>query len=132
MRDIYLCLAINWESWLDVCSLFNFEMEHTTTCLRCNHTNKSETTQMTMELQVPPDMSNLNNYLENSLNTCELVTKKCEESCRVEVQVEKRSKLKCGVSTKFFTDVMTRAISSSEGFDMIRNRVISTNELFIR
>ena len=101
MRDIYLCLEENVVSWPDVCSLFEFQMEHTVTCLKCEHTNKVESTQMFMELQVPPDMSILNNYVESSLNTSELVTKNCEENCKVEVQAEKSSKLKRGLSTKF-------------------------------
>ena len=66
------------------------------------------------------------------MNESDLVTKICEEKCKVEVQAEKRSQLKCGLSAKFFTVVMSRVIKENGRFEVKRNRVISSNEFFVR
>ena len=126
VRDLLLCLETNVEDWPDVCSLFQFKMKHSTTCLKCYHTNSSETIQMYLEVQVPPDMSIFNKSLEEVLNQSELVTKKCEENCKVDVQAEKRMQIQSGNDVKFLIVVMTRGIWTK------MNRVIATNELFVR
>ena len=87
---------------------------------------------MYIELQVPPDMSILNKSLEEFLNQSELVTKKCEETCKVEVQAEKRTQLMSGRDVNFLTVVMTRSIWSNAEFKVIQNRIIAVNELFVR
>ena len=123
---------MNSDSWPEVCNLFEFKVKQSITCLKCYHTNHVESSQMYIELQVPPDMSILNKSLEEFLNQSELVTKKCVETCKVEVQAKKRTQLMSGRDVNFLTVVMTRSIWSNAEFKVIQNRIIAVNELFVR
>ena len=107
-------------------------MTHATKCCFCNHVNQSETTQMYIELQVPPDDTNLNDSVEDFLNSSSLVGLRCEEGCHQFVQSEKTSKLTQASETEFFIVILTRGMQTVEGFKLIKNRVTATNDAFIR
>ena len=79
-----------------------------------------------LHMEQSPDMSIFNKSLEEVLNQSELVTKKCEENCKVDVQAEKRMRILSGMDTKFLIVVMTRSTWTK------RNRVIACNELIVR
>ena len=48
------------------------------------------------------------------------------------VLAEKRSQLVCGLSTKFLIVVLSRAINTLEGNEIVSNEINATDEVFIR
>ena len=87
---------------------------------------------MYVEVPVPEDKSNLNNKIEEHLNTSSLVGIHCENLCEKFVQVEKSSKLTSVSETNFLIVVLTRGIETLDGFQMIKNRTVPTNDVFLR
>ena len=87
---------------------------------------------MFIELQVPPDSSNLNDYIEDYFNTSSMVGAFCENVCQQLVPSEKRSMMTLAAETDFITVVLTRAIETLDGFQLNRNRIRATNDVFIR
>ena len=131
VRDFFLCLNENLLNWPDVFSTFGFKITHSTKCCSCNHINQSETTQMYLEIPVPPDNSNLNEYVEEFLNTGELVGLRCENGCQSFVQAERRSTLTASAETEFLVVVLTRAVETLDGFKLVKNTTLPTNDVFI-
>ena len=132
VRDFFLCLNENVLCWPDVYSTFGFKITHSTKCCFCGHINQSETTQMYLEIPVPPDNSSLNDYVEEHLNSSCLVGVRCESACQSVVQAEKRSTLTKNAETDFLVIVLTRAIETVDGFKLIKNKTTSTSDIFIR
>ena len=132
VRDLLLCLQANSESWPDICSLFEFKLKHSTICLNCSYSHVTQTSEMYLELQVSSGMSNLNELVEEYLNQSELVTLKCEDGCGKVVQKEKRTQLSSCIASKYIIVVLQRGIQTPHGFRVVRNRLTSTGELFIR
>ena len=132
IRDLLLCLQVNAESWPEVCSLFEFKLNHSTICLNCSYTHVTQTTEMYLELQVSNRMSNLNELIEEYLNQSELVTLKCEDGCGKVVQKEKRTQLSSCIASKYIIVVLQRGIQTPHGFRVVKNRLTATGELFIR
>jgi hypothetical protein len=132
VRDFFLCLNENFVSWPDLFLRFGFKITHSTKCCTCSQVNQSETTQMYLELQVPPDCSNLNEYIENYLNSSSAVGAYCENQCKKLVQSEKRSTLTTAGETEFIIVILTRAIETLDGFQLNRNRIKATDDVFIR
>ena len=87
---------------------------------------------MYVEIPVPQDNSNLNDKVEEHLNTSSLVGLYCENMCEKFVQVEKSSKLSSVAETEYLIIVLTRGVETVDGFQMIRNRTLPTNDVFIR
>ena len=100
-------------------------------CLGCSHRTSSVSFQTFIEVAVPANNSNLNDYLEEVFNQSDLVTKRCEDGCNKIVQAQKQSQLVCGKDTDFITIVLSRSISTNEGFEVNFNRIVATNEVFI-
>ena len=132
VRDFFLCLNENLLSWPDVFFSFAFKITHSTKCCVCNCINESETNQIYIELQVPPDGSNLNDHIEDYLNTSSLVGAFCKIGCKDFVQSEKRSTLTLAAETEFFTVILTRAVETLDGFHINQNNIIPTNDVLIR
>ena len=132
VRDFFLCLEENLLNWPDVYSCFGFKLTHSTKCCSCSHGNQSQTTQMYVEVPVPQDNSNLNDKVEEHLNTSSLVGLHCENVCEKFVQVEKSTKLTSVAETDFLIVILTRGVETVDGFQMIKNRTIPTNDVFIR
>ena len=131
VRDFFLCLEENILSWPDVCSSFNFKVTHSTKCSSCENVNTSETTQLYIEIPVPPDNSNLNNFVEKFFNVGEFVNSLCS-NCKQIVKVEKKSELTEAIESEFLIIILRRAIETLDGFELVRNRTISTNDVLIR
>ena len=131
-RDFFVCLKTNVAAWPDVCSLFNFKLRHSTTCLRCSHTNMSETSQLYVEIQVPLADANLNDCVEELLNQSELVKMKCEDGCQHIVQAEKKSQLVCGFESNFLVYVLSRGVGDPEDYQINNSRISSINDLFVK
>ena len=132
VRDFFLCLQENYTNWPDVFSCFGFRITHTTTCCACNNTNSYETTQMYIELDVPPDSCELSRSIDEYLNTSSLVTLRCESICQRNVQKEKTSILTRTNETQFVLVILSRAVATVDGYQFNSNRTISANDVYIR
>ena len=87
---------------------------------------------MYFEIEVPQNTCKLNEYLEDIFNQGDLVTMKCEENCKKDVQAEKKSQIKCGLETKFITVVLKRAIATDEGYEYNNEKIDAIGKLYIR
>ena len=132
VRDFFLCMNENLLSWPDVFFGFSFKITHSTKCCYCNHVNQFETTQMYVELQVPPDNSKLSDHMEEHFNLSSMVGKFCENKCQRFVESEKRSTITSIADTEFIPVILTRAVETMDGFKLSRKKTISTNEVCIR
>ena len=74
----------------------------------------------------------MNNYLEDHFNTSDLVGRQCESDCKMFVQAEQRNCLTSGDQTKFILILLSRPMRTEDGYELNRNKIISTDELFIR
>ena len=83
-------------------------------------------------MNVPPDNSILSEFLEDYFGTSTLNARFCPDDCKKLCQAEKRSAIKNVRQTEFFLVILTRAIESLDGFELIENRTISTNDVYIR
>ena len=93
VRDFFLCLQENVLSWPDVCSPFIFRLTHSTQCCSCEQTHRTETTELFLEIDVPPANSNLSTYVSEYLNISSLIGKKCTNEQNKFVQAEKRVRI---------------------------------------
>ena len=132
IRDLFLCLEANLSSWPDVCSLFNFKITHTSECLGCNEVLRSETEQLYIEIDTPPDNSSLSDYIEEYFNISSLKCVFCEEDCQKLCQKEQRSRLTVSADTEFFIIILSRLVDTLDGLKLLKNKVISTNDVYIR
>ena len=129
VRDFFLCLETNIESWPEICSILHYRLLHSTKCVGCECSFSSETLQMYLDVPVPPDGSRLNDYLEEYFNQSELVAMKCEDECKKTVQKEKRVQLLCGLEAKFLMVVLSRG---TDGNRINKNEILDTEEVFVR
>ena len=81
---------------------------------------------------MPPDNSNLNEYVEEHLNSSTLVGVYCENNCKQLVQAEKSSKVTRNAETEILIIILTRAVETLDGYQLNRNRTTVTNDILIR
>ena len=86
---------------------------------------------MYVELEVPEDSSKINESIEEYFNCSSLVGKVCDGS-RNFVQAEKRSRVTCIAETEFFIVILTRAMQTLDGYAFNQNRIIATEDVFLR
>ena len=103
-----------------------------TKCDGCGNTNSHETLQSYLELEVPPENSDLSDYVGYYFNTSELIGVHCKHGCKKVVQVEKRSRLTDASTTEFITTVLTRTKETSEGYKLNLNSLTSSTNFFLR
>ena len=132
VRDFFVALNENFVNWLDVYSLFAFEVVNSTTCSRCKMRSQTEFPQMYQEMEVPPDQSNARIHLEEFFNSYSMVETLCEDGCKVRGQGEKRTTLKSCRDTKFIIIIFSRHIVSQHGYQLVKNNVSSTDPIVIR
>jgi hypothetical protein len=87
---------------------------------------------MFVEMPVPQDDTSLDSHVSDQFNCSSLVGVFCEDGCQQLVQVEKSSKLTLARDSEFLTVILTRAVETLDGFTLVKNEVISTNDVFIR
>ena len=131
VRDFFTCLQVNLISWPDVCSNFNFKTTHSTECLNCHAVNRSETTQLHVGLPVPSNNEDLNNHVEEYFNINELVGVRCE-NCKKLVQKEKGLKLTSVDEAEFLIVILQRTIETLDGYELVKDRTVATNDVYIR
>ena len=132
VRDFFICLRENNFSWPDVCSPFTFRLTHSTKCCSCDHINSLETTEIYVDIPVPPENSSLSEYVSNYLCTSYLVEKKCEDACQQYVQAEKSSKISELNEAELIIIILKRGVPTLDGYKIVDSAVSATENLFIR
>ena len=130
--DFFICLRENNINWPDVCSPFTFRLTHSTQCCACEHINSSETTEMYVDMPVPPENSSLSEYVSNYLCTSHLVGMKCEDGCQQFVQAEKSARISQVNDAELIIIILTRGVTTLDGFKIVDSAVTATDDLFIR
>ena len=132
IRDFFMCIKENAESWPDVCFPFYFKIKHSTICCGCHQVIESETDHMYVELDVPQNNLILSEYLEEYFCTSTLNARFCKENCHAISQAEKRIEVKLVEETEFFIIILTRAIDTLDGFELNESLTNATNDVYIR
>lgn len=132
VRDFFLCLDQNLVCWPDVYSTFSFQLTHSTECSSCKHKNQFETTQLYLEMPVPPNDANLKHHVEHFLNEGSKVGSYCDEACKAFSEKDKRTILTRADEAKFFLVLLTRGIETLDGFHLVKNKIKSTENIDIR
>ena len=132
VRDFFICLNENLVSWPDVYSQFSFRLTHSTVCSSCQFRIQSETNQLYLEMSVPPNGSNLKNYLEDLLNEGSKVGLYCEGGCSAFSERVKRTSLTCSDEAKFLIIILTRGIETMDGYQLVNSKINSTDVINIR
>ena len=110
IRDFFLCLKENLENWLDVYQLFSFNMVNSTKCISCGNKNQSELNQLYIEMDVPPNNSKLNEFVEECFNGVCNVEYHCNDGCTQKNGAENRGTLKCCKDTEFLIVMLRRVV----------------------
>ena len=132
VRDFFICLDVNMINWPDVYSTLAFELTHSTECSSCKHRIKSETMQLYLELPVPPNNSDLQEYVEDFLNNGSRIGSNCQEGCGGFQQKIKRTEVKNTDEAKFLTIILTRGVETLDGFSLKKNKIKATSSINIR
>ena len=132
VRDFFICLNENLLSWPDVITSFAFKLKHSTECLSCKHINQHETDQTYFEMPVPHDNSKLNDNIEEIFNEEAMLGVYCEDGCAKFSQKIKRTSLNCTNQAGFLIIILTRGMDGEDGFQLVQNETVSTNDIFIR
>ena len=132
VRDFFVCLHENMENWMDVYRIFHFTTINLSTCKACGHQNESEQYQIYLEIDVPPNNSNLSDYVEQTLNDGEVVEYHCQDGCDRRYQADKRTLLKSVKETQFIIVMLRRMIISEYGLEIVRNNINSGENINIR
>ena len=129
----YLCLNENIMAWPDVAAIFSFSITHSSKCVSCGYVaNTMQTTQMIIEMEVPPDGTDLKMQVENYLNEGETQPYFCEEGCRQRSQQIRRMAISSVDELEFLTVILTRALDTQDGYQFVRNRITATSDINIR
>ena len=132
VRDFFVALNENLISWPDVYNFFAFELITSTTCSQCGMRSESEALQIYEEMQVPPDQSNLKNYVEQFFNESVTVDSQCQDGCKQKGRGERRTTLKSIENSKFIVLIFSRAVDSGHGYKLVKNVVTSTDPVKLR
>ena len=129
-RDLFLLLAQNKHSWLDVYNLFHHVTVQTLICPNCQKSSTYTSSDLYRELACPPNGSKLRNYVELTFNCSETVEYMCEEGCRKKGMFKKRLQLIAEESSQHLIVILTRGIS--DNLNNYRNKVIATDDIKIK
>ena len=119
VRDFFLCIKENLENWLDVYQPFSLNMVNTIKCIGCGRTNQIERNILNLEIDVPPNGSRLNSYVEEMLNGFIRVGYKCEDGCNMRRGAEKRMMIKSCQETEFIIIILRRVVQEGDESPMI-------------
>ena len=132
IRDFFLCLKENLENWIDVYELFSFNMVYSTKCKSCSKRSQSEENQLYIEIDVPPNKSNLNEYVEEFLNGFCNVDYDCKDGCKQNNGAENRATLKNCKDTEFLIVMLRRVVQGEGGPEILQHTVNPGDALHIR
>ena len=91
-----------------------------------------ETTEIYVDIPVPPENSSLSEYVSNYLCTSYLVEKKCEDACQQYVQAEKSSKISELNEAELIIIILKRGVPTLDGYKIVDSAVSATENLFVR
>ena len=133
VRDFFICLNQNLTNWPDVFSTFSFRLTHSTECQTCQITNEYETApQLYLELDVPPNNEDLKDYVEDYLSKQSRLECLCEGGCNKYTQKIKKTSITSSDEVKFLTVILTRGIVKDGGYHLVQNKILSTNDIYLR
>ena len=119
-------------NWPDLYKIFCFSTVNSTMCLSCKHRNESEQSQMYLEMEVPPDGSELSDYLEEMINESSIVQYHCQDGCQANFQAETRSLLKSVRQAQFLIVLLRRTILTENGAEIVDNSIGSIRNISLR
>ena len=122
VRDFFLCLNENVDHWPDVYSMLAFRLTHSSKCMTCGHENSSDTVQIYLEMEVPPDGSGLKAQVENYLNDGLPRLYNCEEECKELRQKIMRMTVTNIQETEYLTIVLSRGVQTMDGYKFSKHR----------
>ena len=132
VRDFFLCLHENVVNWPDLYEIFCFSTVNSTMCLSCKHRNESEQSQIYLEMEVPPDGSELSDYVEEMINESSIVQYHCQDGCQANFQAETQTMLKSVNQAKFITIILRRSMMTENGAEIVENRIGSIKNISLR
>ena len=94
--------------------------------------SESESTQIYEEMQVPPDDSSLKFRAEQFFNESSTVESHCNDGCTQTGEGERRTTLKSTRDSQFIILILSRAVDTELGYELVTNSVISTDPITIR
>ena len=83
-------------------------------------------------MPVPPNNEDLKEYVEDFLNKSSRFGSFCEGGCNKYTQKIKKTSLVSSDEAKFITVILTRGIVTVEGYNLVQNKILSTNNIMIR
>ena len=132
VRDFFLCLNQNLISWPDVFSMFAFDIKNISECTSCRVRYEFETNQLFIEFPVPPNNSSLNQYVENFFHERTKYFLFCDGDCQSLREKTKWTSITNSNEAKFLIVILTRGIKTMDGYSLVPNKTISTENLKIR
>ena len=131
VRDLFICLDLNLVNWPDVYSQFSFALTNSKVC-SCNLGNSYEVNQIYVEIPVPPNGSDLKIYVEKFFNEGSSLWGNCKEGCKIYSQKTERNQLHNSDEAKFLIIILTRGIQTLDGYELVDNKISSTEPVTIR
>ena len=132
VRDFFICINQNLESWPDVFSTFSFITKNTSECSICHKRNAYETNQIYIELDVPPNNSILKDYVEDYFNNRSNFLSYCDGDCQKLSDKITWTSLIRSDEAKFLIVILSRGIQTMDGFTFVKNKIDSTRNIQIR
>ena len=132
VRDFFICINQNLESWPDVFATFSFSTRNTSECSACHKRNAYETNQIYIELDVPPNNSILKDYVEDYFNTQSNFHSYCDGECKKLSDKITWTSLIRSDEAKFLIVILSRGIQTLDGFTFVKNKIDSTRNIQIR
>ena len=132
VRDFFICLTENLIKWPDVFSTLAFRLTNSSECMTCGNKNSYETTQVFLELDVPPSNEDLKDYVEDYLNKETFIGRECKEICKKFTKKKQKNSITELDEVNFFTVILTRGIETVDGYHLVPNKILSTNTIKLR
>ena len=107
-------------------------MVNSTKCISCGNKNQSELNQLYIEMDVPPNNSKLNEFVEECFNGVCNVEYHCNDGCNQKNGAENRGTLKCCKDTEFLIVMLRRVVQGEEGLEILQHTVSPGDAIHIR
>ena len=117
---------------MQVPACFSLNMIYSTTCSNCGKISESEQNQLFVEIDVPPNGSKLNEYVEKSLNGYCEVEYQCQDGCKSKSEAENRAMIKSCKDVTFLIVILRRVVQGEAGPFIVEDRVSSCDNICIR
>ena len=125
VRDFFVCLTENRETWIDLYTFLNYNVQDRSICKTCGKLSMNEVREeIYTEINCPSDGADLSASVENYFNKGELVNYWCKQGCGSRTSAERRSALQDVKSTRFIIIILRRT-----GEDFRRRATVNTNNV---